>query len=224
MTFVHKNPELIKAVTKARNMGIECILRTQLKTLGAPEKGVPGGELTIWCQQHDPVTLAPTQGRAYELPVLTAIESATTVEYLMHLPNPGDRVIRAVEAAMAWYRKTAQIGYITIRVYDQKMLNGDVRAIFYTGNPRDMIWGRFYERETGIEQMYTCRDGKRRWDFSEVPYTSRHGYQFVGDRPMRLFDQYEKWKTRRPDTSYPPDNGMPELTWEGMPATLEIYR
>jgi len=224
MLFVHKDPELIKAVTKARSMGIECILRTQLKTRGAPDKGVPGGELTVWCQQHDPVTLEPTQGRAYELPVLTAIESCTVVEYLMHLPNPGDRVKRAVEAAMAWYRKTAKIGYVTYHESNQKLIQGTVRVIQYTGNPRDIIWSRFYDLESGIEQLFAARDGKKRWYFEEAPYNSRHGYQFVGDRPRGLFDEYEKWKNRKPDTSYPEDNGMPELTWDGMPATMEIYR
>jgi len=217
MGFVWKDREAIKAVTEARNKGLECIIRAQRKTKGDPSRGIPGGEWATWCQQHNPTTLQPAQGRAYELPVLTAMESATVVEYLMRLPNPGPRVRRSIEGAMAWYKRVAMVGYYTERIYDQRMLMGNVREIFYNGNPSNRVWARFYEVESGTEALYTCRDGKRRWYFHETPQLNRAGYQYVSNRPNYLFELYEEWRNRKPDTSFPLDNGVPDLEWPGMP-------
>jgi pectinesterase len=186
---------LIQRIREARDLGIECILNTQQRN--------QNGQLTIWCQQHDPVTLAPADGRAYELPLLAPMESAEVVQYLMNIKNPGPRITEAIESAVAWYKSTAKVGYITDRQYDQKMLCGDVRELFYTGNPRDMVWGRFYDLETGLQDVYTTRDGVKRYDFYEINYATRHGYMFLNPRGMLVLDQYEVWQQRQPDKNYP---------------------
>jgi len=224
MAFVHRYPEVIQAVTRARNMGIEFILRSQLRTRGCQERGLPGGELTVWAQQHNPITLLPAHGRSFELPVLVSMESAAVLQYLMRLPNPSDRVIRSIESGMNWFRRTAMMGYRTYRHYCQTFIRGSVRMLSWTGNSRDMVWARFYDLETGDEMLFTTRDGRRRWHYLEVPEWDRAGYQYVTDWPLRIFPQFAEWQRRRPDTSFPLDNGMPELTWEGMPPDLEIFR
>jgi pectinesterase len=198
MGFVWEDPEVIAQVKAARDKGIECILNTQQRT-----DAEHGNVLTAWCQQHDPVTLAPADGRAYELPLLTPMESAEVVLYLMNIKNPGPRITRAIEGAAAWYKKTAKVGYITERIYDQKMINGDVRELIYTGNPQDMVWGRFYDLETGMQDVYTHRDGIKRYTFHETPYSTRHGYAFLNNRGMEVLAQYEVWRQRQPDKNYP---------------------
>ena len=50
--------------------GVDCILRTQIKQ---------DGKLTVWCAQHDEITLAPTSARRYEVPSLSGAESVGIV-------------------------------------------------------------------------------------------------------------------------------------------------
>ena len=72
---------------QAFNNGIDCILRTQI---------VVDGEPTVWCQQHDHETLQPAKARSYELPSFVSHESATIVAFLMQLPAPDKRIVRAM--------------------------------------------------------------------------------------------------------------------------------
>ena len=62
--------------------GLDCIIATQITV---------DGRRTVWCQQHDPLTLQPTSGRNYEMPALTSAESADIMMFLMKLPNPARR-------------------------------------------------------------------------------------------------------------------------------------
>ena len=55
-TFLPDN--ICEQARNAFNKGIECILKTQVRQ---------NGELTVWCAQHDRVTLEPCKARAYEL-------------------------------------------------------------------------------------------------------------------------------------------------------------
>ena len=74
--------------------GIQCILDTQIKK---------DGVRTVWCAQHDAVTLQPVKARAYELPSFSGDESAGIVLLLMSIPHPSAEVIAAVKGAVAWY-------------------------------------------------------------------------------------------------------------------------
>jgi pectinesterase len=222
MAFVWNEPQILREVLDARNRGIECILRSQWKTTGLP--GFAGGELTVWSQQVDILTLQPSQGRAYELPSISSMESVTILDYLMRIPNPGPRVIRAINAAATWYDVNAMRGYTTERIFNQRMLRGSVREVYYTGNPRDMVWNRFYDLEIGKEGMFISRDGLIRWHFYEINELGRQGYQFITNRPRGILERYAQWKRRAPNLSFPLDDGLPEMTWEGMPSWLEIYR
>ncbi|MBN1108484.1 MAG: pectate lyase, partial [Bacteroidales bacterium] len=51
--------ENLKRVKKAYKKGIQIILKTQIIVDGKP---------TVWCAQHDEITLLPTAARTYELP------------------------------------------------------------------------------------------------------------------------------------------------------------
>ena len=88
------NQALRKRMAKAFDKGIDCILATQIVTDGEP---------TVWCQQHDRETLKPAPARAFELPSYCSSESALLTRILLELPNPDDRVKKAVHAAMRWF-------------------------------------------------------------------------------------------------------------------------
>ena len=51
----------------AFNKGVDCILKCQVRV---------GGKLTVWCAQHDEITLEPRPARAFELTSLSGGESA----------------------------------------------------------------------------------------------------------------------------------------------------
>src|ERR1043166_180609 len=77
--------------------GLECIRETQI---------VVGGRRTVWCQQHDALTLQPAPARNYEMPSQCGAESAAITMFLMTLPDPSPRTVAAVHAAAAWVEKT----------------------------------------------------------------------------------------------------------------------
>ena len=56
--------------------GIECILKTQV---------IVNGRRTVWCAQHDEVTLAPAPARKFEVVSLSGGESVGIVRFLMSI-------------------------------------------------------------------------------------------------------------------------------------------
>ena len=88
--------ELNARLSKAFDKGIECILNTQIRV---------GDTLTVWCQQHDRETFLPAPARAFELASYCSAESALIVRLLMELPNPDERIQKAVDGAMAWFEQ-----------------------------------------------------------------------------------------------------------------------
>ena len=83
--------DLAKSV---KDRGIDCILKCQL---------VVNGIRTVWCAQHDEVTLAPASARTYELASLSGSESSGVLKYLMSIDKPTPQVILAVKAGTAWF-------------------------------------------------------------------------------------------------------------------------
>jgi PelA/Pel-15E family pectate lyase len=119
------------AVAEAR--GVACILACQL---------VVDGRRTVWCQQHDMLTLAPTSARNYEMPSQSGSESAGLAIFLMSLPDPSPEVVRAVHAAAAWFEKTALHDYTFTRAPD-----GSGRRLLKTPGA-GRLWARYYELKT----------------------------------------------------------------------------
>src|SRR5215208_7085100 len=85
------------AALRAVEKGIDCILKTQV---------VVNGKRTVWCAQHDEVTLAPAPARKYEVVSLSGGESVDVVRFLMSIKSPSPAVVEAIEAAVAWFRQS----------------------------------------------------------------------------------------------------------------------
>jgi PelA/Pel-15E family pectate lyase len=85
------------AARRAVEKGIECILKTQV---------VVNGRRTVWCAQHDEVTLAPAGARKFEVISLSGGESVGIVRFLMSINDPSPVVVEAIEAAVAWFEET----------------------------------------------------------------------------------------------------------------------
>ena len=170
-----------KRMEMAFAKGIECILATQIVT---------DGQLTVWCQQHDRETLKPASARAFELASYCTMESASITQLLMELPNPDERVKRAVHAAMRWFDKYKLTGYQLKRV-GERLRPGE--NTWLEPNPdAKPIWARFYDLERN--EPFVCdRDGIPRRHLEQIGSERRNGYGWYGDRPASLYPKYEKW-------------------------------
>ncbi|MBP3830316.1 MAG: pectate lyase [Bacteroidaceae bacterium] len=175
---------LRRRASSAFDRGIDCILKTQI---------IADGEPTIWCQQHDSATLEPTGARAYELPSYCPQESAAIVQLLMELPNPDERVRRAVNAAMKWLDEHKLTGYRVERVGQRGTANYDTRLI---ADPEAApMWARFYDLT--YAEPYVCdRDGLPRRHLEQIGSERRNGYSWYGNRPARLYPLYQEWVER----------------------------
>jgi PelA/Pel-15E family pectate lyase len=93
--FVPEKTRRLAAASLQR--GLACVLATQI---------VVGGRRTVWCQQHDPLTLQPVSARNYEMPSEVSSESAQIMMFLMEQLHPGPEIIESVNAAAVWFEKT----------------------------------------------------------------------------------------------------------------------
>jgi len=173
--------EYLPLVVKAYNKGIEIILKTQILVNGEP---------TVWCAQHDEITLKPAKARSYELPSFSGSESAGIVLFLMEIPEPGTDVIRAVNAAVKWFidnqiPNTRWDNFINSEGKKDQRIVKDPAA--------GSMWARFYDLETG--EPFVCdRDGIKKKTLEEIGYERRNGYSWYNDNPQEVLDKYEDWK------------------------------
>jgi len=149
------------SAAKAVEKGIECILKTQI---------VVNGKRTVWCAQHDEVTLAPAPARKYEVVSLSGGESVDVVRFLMSIKNPSPAVVEAIEAAVAWFRQS-------------ELKNRE-------GGP---VWARFYELGTN-RPIFVGRDGVVKYNLAEIEQERREGYAwYVDDAATLLARDYPAW-------------------------------
>ena len=147
---------------KAVEKGIDCILKTQV---------IVNGRRTVWCAQHDEVTLAPAAARKYELVSLSGGESVEIVRFLMAIKNPSPEVVEAIESAVAWFK-------------DSQVKDPEGK----------LTWARFYEIGSN-RPIFSGRDGRVKYNLSEIEEERRTGYAWYGDWPAKLFkEDYPAWK------------------------------
>lgn len=173
--------ELRKAAQAAFDKGIDCILKCQIRV---------DDRLTVWCSQHDEVTLQPRPARIYELVSLSGSESAGILRLLMEVDDPDPNIIRAVKAGAEWY-ETAKLEGI-----EQIKKDGDT---IITKNPEaPAMWARFYEIETNTP-FFCGRDGIKKYSLSEIERERRIGYSWYGQWGKAVADDYQKWKLKLDD-------------------------
>ena len=170
---------------KAFDKGVECILKTQMHN--------KEGRLTVWCQQHYRDNYEPAPARAYELPSYCSMESASITKLLMSLPNPDERVKKAVHAAMAWFDKYKLTGLRIQRTGPWASMDGDTKLV--EDADAEPIWGRYYDLK--YCEPYVCdRDGLPRRRLEDIGHERRNGYAWFGSRPAELYPTYDKWADR----------------------------
>ena len=160
---------------RAVELGIDCILDAQVRVDGA---------LAAWGQQHDPLTLAPTSARSYELTSLASSESAGIVDLLMSIPSPSDRVVRAVYAATDWLARSPIRGFTYV----------NYQLAPSPGAPP--LWGRLYELGTNRVIMAN-RDGVKQYDWNQLT-DRRSGYQWYTAAPAATLARFTAWARAHP--------------------------
>ncbi len=160
--------------------GIECLLATQI---------VVDGRRTVWCQQHDPLTLQPASARNYEMPSQVAAESAGIMMFLMQLPRPGPRIVTAVQAAAAWFERT--------RISDVAYRRTDEGRRLVPAPGSGPLWARFYEIGTD-RPLFGDRDKSIHDNLDEISQERRRSYSWYGGYGTRALDQYALWSKAQP--------------------------
>ena len=155
------------ACGKAVERGVRCLVACQQMRDGKP---------TAWCAQHDPVTLKPVGGRAYEPASLSGGESCELVRFLMTLPNPDAGVIAAIEGALAWFASV--------------QLSGE-----NAGDPPR--WARFYDLQTHTPVFGGKKDHKLYTDYAAMRANNPGGYDYFTTKPGDLIGKWaERWRKR----------------------------
>ena len=170
--------------------GLRLILDTQY---------VQRGVKTVWAQQYDQQTLQPVKARTYELPSLTANESADIVLFLMSIENPSAEIIEAVHAAVAWFEANKLEGK---RIETIPMPEGNPEDTTIKWERRilddpaaEPLWARFYELDDNT--IFLCnRDGVKVYSLAEVWPERRIGYAWYGTWGNEVLRQYPQWKAQ----------------------------
>ncbi len=161
--------------------GLDCMLAMQITA---------NGRKTVWCQQHDPITLKPASARNYEMPAQASSESAEIVLFSMQMPNPSKQIIESVHAAAAWFLKTEISG----KAYKS---TGPTGRHLVNAPDDSKIWARYYEVGTD-RPVFGDRDLTIHDNVDEISQERRDGYGWYRDSPKRVLEHYARWSIEHP--------------------------
>lgn len=179
---------------RARNAvgrGVECILNCRIKT--------PAGRIG-WCQQHDEKTFEAASARTFELASCCPQDTTEIVRFLMRLDSPDERVVKAVDEAVVWLRKTRLVGIRVERVpaksetFERHTADFDTVVVADPNAPP--LWARHYDIDSD-RPIFASRDGIKRYDLAEIGRERRTGTRWYGNWPLQLIRvEYPGWREK----------------------------
>jgi PelA/Pel-15E family pectate lyase len=176
--FQFVDPARRAAARRAFDAGIACILKCQIKLVDT---------LTVWCAQHDEITLEPRPARTFEPISLSGAESADILMLLMSLDRPAPEVVRAVDAGARWFEKVKLTGIREVK------LDGDKRITPDPGAPP--LWARFYQIPS-LRPIFSGRDSVIKYDIAQIEPERRNGYAWYGAWGAKVSVGYARWATK----------------------------
>ena len=179
--FSFVDEERRKRAATALENGIRCILKAQV---------VQNGRKTVWCAQHEPLTLAIAPARYIEPQALSGGESVAIVRFLMKIPNPPPSIVSAIEDAVAWFERSKITG---IRAVKQ---DGPTR---YQKDPesKEVRWARFYHEATNQPMFPGGQSGSVYDSFEQMAAENRVAYDFYVQSPADLLAKdLPKWRSK----------------------------
>ena len=184
------------------------------------------GHRTVWCQQHDALTLQPTSARNFEPAVQCGDESSNVAEFLMTVPHPSPEIVASVNAAAAWFKKTAIYGQVWSR--GRGGFGGGGRPPGAPGAPganaapgaadaarprppatgtrlvptpgAGPIWARYYMIGTDLP-VVGDRDKTMHDKVEELSLERQRGYNWYNAGPQSMLEKYGPWSAAHPAAS-----------------------
>ncbi|MFN6398647.1 MAG: pectate lyase [Planctomycetota bacterium] len=160
--------------------GVNCILQAQCSH---------GPTRTLWCAQHDALTLSPSRARAMEPASLSGSESVGILKLLMAIDDPTQPVITSIQDGLKWFSEHQ------VRGLRRTKIDGQDR---YVNDPQseEIYWARFYDLHTQ-EPIYPGRDGVVYRSYQELASRNRLGYDYLTTKPKGLLASGQKsWAKR----------------------------
>lgn len=179
--FAFVDDQRRESAKMALKRGVQCLLDAQVRQ---------DGRRTVWCAQHDPISLVPVRARLMEPVSLSGGESQDVVEFLMALPDPSPGVAEAVNGTLEWFDRS--------RVTGLRKTERDGRT-FYESDPRssEVYWARFYDIDSNQPIFSGAQDGRIYRDFADFWKNSTTGYSYFSTRPERLLGNKRKeWRKK----------------------------
>ncbi len=176
--------DIIERCQRAVERGIACILKSQIQV---------NGRLTVWCAQHDEVTLRPQKARSYELASLSGSESVGIVRFLMQVEDPSEEVVQSILSAVGWFQRSQLKGIKVVRVEQRTMPGGFDRVVVRDPDAPPM-WARFYDIDTN-QPIFCSRDGVPQKSLADISHERRNGYSWLGSYAQALLTKdLPAWK------------------------------
>lgn len=189
--FAFLPEETRNAAGEAFDRGIDAILRAQIRTHGT---------LTVWCAQHDEVTLEPRPGRTFEPASLSGAESAGILRLLMSLEAPTPAIQTAIHAGAAWFARSALTGIRLVTRDGNRQVEPDPAA--------PPLWARFYELSSN-RPIFLGRDSVVKYRLADIEAERRNGYAWYGSWGHEVARRYATWQPSRPADPLPPQSISP---------------
>jgi PelA/Pel-15E family pectate lyase len=162
--------------------GIACVVESQVKVDG---KG------TVWCAQHDPLTLAPVAARLKEPPSLSGAESADLLKFLMRKGPVTPSVIQTIQSGIDWL-SAHRITNL------RKTKNAEGKTDYVPDAASDEVyWARFYDVQTGQPIFAGAQDGIIYTTFHEMAQHNKVAYAYFTTKPTDVIGkEVDLWKKR----------------------------
>jgi PelA/Pel-15E family pectate lyase len=167
-----------KQAAEALERGIDCVLRAQV---------VIDGKKTVWCAQHDALSLEPARARSFEPPTLSGLESSRILQFLMKIKNLTPELKESIESGLAWF-ESAKITGITRAKRDGRT------AYVPEAASTEVYWARFYDIGTG-EPVFPDRDGILHGTYEAMAAGKNVGYDYYTTLPgSTITTGQKKWR------------------------------
>lgn len=161
--------------------GIQCLLAMQIRRTD--------GQLTVWGQQHDALTLKPCAARNFEPIGECSNESAHILSFLMTVPNPPPALKASIDAGVAWLGRMA--------LHEVAPNRDDTVGMGVAPRPGGpLLWARLYEIDTG-KALFGERDRMIHYVFGELTDERRKGYAWYGTWGVDTLAAYKAWKVQQ---------------------------
>jgi len=173
--FAFVPAELRAAAAASAARAVDVILAAQIRV---------GGQLTCWPQQVDPLTLAPTSARNYEMRSIASGESTDIMLFLMSRRDPSPRLRAAVDACAAWLNAHKVRDLAFTETPDGR------KSIYEKGA---VTWARNYDIATGLP-IFGDRDKSIHDTVNDLSRERRDNYSWYGSVPQKAIARYGQWK------------------------------